>query len=195
MDTFKARKARKHELSIKQKEILRRSLLGDGHLTKTTRGFAFRANHSIKQKKYVDWKYNQLTEITNSAPSDCQNRVYYFRSVAHPFFKVLHKEFYVGRRKIVPKQIKNWISPLTVAVWIMDDGSRDGRQLRINSQSFSKLENKKLISVLEAKLGIKATLNRDKDRYRLRIKDESMEIVREIARKYIIPSMLYKISP
>ena len=76
----------------------------------------------------------------------------------------------------------------------MDDGSKDGRQLRINSQSFSREENETLISILKAKFGIVATLNRDKDRFRLRVKASSMSIVRQITAPYIIPSMRYKLS-
>ena len=75
----------------------------------------------------------------------------------------------------------------------MDDGSKEGNQLRINSQSFSENDNIKLIELLRAKLGINSTLNRDKKWFRLRIKKESMSTLVEMIRPYIIPSMLYKL--
>lgn len=195
MDTIKSRIARQYVLRKRQKEIIAGSLLGDGHLTQTTRGFAFRVNHGIAQKEYVDWKFQELSEITNSAPMLYRERSCYFRSVSHPFLGILQKEFYTGKCKIIPHSIGQWLTPLSLSVWIMDDGSRDGNQLRINSQSFTKEENEKLIHVLEAKLGIQATLNKDKNKFRLRIKDTSMRTIREITEPYIIPSMRYKFSP
>ncbi len=194
MNTKRAREARKIEIGERQKEVIIGSLLGDAHLVKTTCGFAFRANHGIVQKDYVDWKYREMENLTNSSPKIYKNSCY-FRTVSHPFFKILRKTFYKGRRKIVPKILEKWITPLALSVWIMDDGSRDGNQLRINSQCFSKKENIELIHILEAKLGIKATLNRDKDMFRLRIANSSMKKLKSLVKPFIVPSMRYKFSP
>ena len=91
--------------------------------------------------------------------------------------------------------ISRWnFNPLVLAVWIMDDGTKEGNQLRINTQSFSKSENELLIKILRAKLGIDAALNRDKGRFRLRVKGESMPKLKRLVKKYFIPSMLYKLS-
>ena len=55
MDTILAREARTRKLTTRQKGIVIGSLLGDGYLVPTTRGYAFRVNHGLKQKAYVDW--------------------------------------------------------------------------------------------------------------------------------------------
>ena len=47
--------------------------------------------------------------------------------------------------------------------------------------------------LLRAKLGIKVNLNRDKDRFRLRVQSGSMEKLIRMITPYIIPSMLYKL--
>ena len=83
----------------------------------------------------------------------------------------------------------------TLAVWLMDDGARDGNQVRINSQSFSIEENERLICILRAKLGIMASLNRDKNKFRLRVNANSMLHMKQLVAPFIIPSMLYKFSP
>ncbi|OHA37787.1 MAG: hypothetical protein A3I97_02610 [Candidatus Taylorbacteria bacterium RIFCSPLOWO2_02_FULL_44_35] len=171
------------------------SLLGDAHLVATTRGFAFRINHGIAQKKYVDWKYLELKNLTNSSPRVCNEKVYYFRSASHPFFNFLRSEFYRGRVKILPNNLDRWITPLSLAIWFMDDGAKDGRQVRINTQSFSLRENKRLINILEAKLGIFATINRDKNKFRLRVKNKSMSRFRKLILPYLLPGMRYKLSP
>lgn len=193
MDTKRARYARDQQLTSRQRGIIIGSLLGDGYLVATTRGFAFRVNHSIRQKDYVDWKYSELESLTNSPPKQYEES-YYFRTVSHDFFCELRQMFYHGAQKILPPHVYDWMNPMVFSVWLMDDGAKDKGQLRLNTQSFSKRENERLICVLKAKLGITANLNRDKDRFRLRIQAVSMPRVRRITAPYIIPSMQYKLS-
>ena len=195
VETIFARQARKQEVSTKQRDLIVASLLGDGYLVKTTRGYAFRVNHGPAQKDYVDWKYEILKDLVNSPPKFAE-KCYYFRTVSHSFFGHLKEQFYNGKKKVVPyKLVENQMNPFILAVWIMDDGSKDGKQLRINSQSFSKDENLFLRDVLQAKFGINATLNQDKGKYRLRIKGQSMARLRRLIMPYIIPNMLYKFLP
>ncbi len=194
MDTIRARSARRHQLTNRQREIIIGSLLGDGHLVRTTRGFAFRVNHGIHQKTYVDWKFRELEALTNSPPRTYE-RSYYFRTVSHPDLDDFRKAFYDDRRKKIPSKLERWMSPLVLAVWLMDDGGRDKGQLRLNTQSFSREENEALIRILEATLGISAVLNRDKDLFRLRIPAASMPRLRHLVAPHIISSMRYKLSP
>ncbi len=77
----------------------------------------------------------------------------------------------------------------------MDDGAADKKQLRINTQCFSLEENLWLIKFLQAKFGINSTVNVDREKYRLRIAGSSMNLLKELITPYIIPSMLYKLSP
>ena len=195
METFFARRARKQILNERQRNLVLGSLLGDGYLAETTRGYAFRVNHGPSQKDYVDWKFKILRNIVNSPPKFAKN-CYYFRTVSHVFFDRLREQFYSGNKKVVPRKlIEKQLNPFALAVWVMDDGSKDGKQLRINSQSFSKLENLFLQGVLYAKLGIKSTLNRDKGKYRLRASECSMQTLLRLIKPHIIPSMLYKVLP
>lgn len=194
METKRAQHARLLTLDQRQREVVIGSLLGDGHLTRTTRGYAFRVNHGIGQREYVDWKYRELESFTNSRPNTC-DRAYYFRTVSHPYFDELRRMFYVGNRKIIPKTLEDWFTPLMFAVWFMDDGTRDGKQVRLNTQCFTRVENELLVFLLKAKLGIVATINRDKAQYRLRVREESMPRFRQLVSPLTIPSMRYKFSP
>jgi len=163
-------------------------------LARTTRGYAFRVNHGIGQREYVDWKYRELESFTNSRPNTC-DRSYYFRTVSHPYFDELRRVFYIGNRKIIPEMLEGWLTPLVLAVWFMDDGTRDGKQVRLNTQCFRREEHELLVFLLQAKLGILATINRDKAQYRLRVCEKSMPRFRALVSPLIIPSMRYKFSP
>ena len=195
LETLFAKTRRQQRLTDDQLDLVIGSILGDAHLVRTTCGYAFRVNHGLAQISYVEWKYEILTPFVRTKPR-ISGKCYYFRTISHPIFSDLHTSFYEGRNKIVPADLlKARLNPFILAVWIMDDGSRDGRQLRINSQSFSKRENLFLQDILDAKLGIKSALNRDKDKYRLRIKDQSMKKLVQLVEPHIIPSMLYKLLP
>jgi len=194
VETRLAREARKLSFSHKQRMLLIGSLLGDGYLDKTTRGYSLRIHHGIIQKEYVDYKYSLIKSFVNSKPKR-SGKAYYFRTISHPFLTELRSVFYVKQKKILPKDFLVNLDSFGLAIWIMDDGSADGNQLRINTQSFTFAENLWLIHFLQAKFGIMATINQDKGKYRLRLKASSMNLLKELVLSYMIPSMLYKLSP
>ncbi len=119
----------------------------------------------------------------------------YFRTVTHPAFGELRKQFYRGRTKIVPLSLlERELDDLALAVWIMDDGSAEGGQVRINTQSFATDEVAGLASVLRTKFGIVMRLNFDKAKPRLRCEAASMARLRDLVAKHTISDMSYKLS-
>ncbi len=192
--THFARQAKAEILAGDQRSLVIGSLLGDGTLLATTAGWCFRVHHGLRQHELVEWKYNVLRRFVRSEPR-VSGRGVYFRTVTHPAFQDLRDRFYIGSRKIVPSElIERELDELALAVWIMDDGAADGKQLRINVQSFSYEEASALMSVLRAKFGIEMRVNSDKGKPRLRCVSSSMERLVEVVRPHFIPSMLYKLS-
>jgi hypothetical protein len=115
--------------------------------------------------------------------------------VSHPAFVELREQFYDGARKIVPRRLlERKLDARALAVWIMDDGSADGSQLRINTQCFSAHEVEELAEVLRAKFGVTMRLNLDKGRYRLRCEASSMDRLKSLVLPHTTPEMLYKLS-
>lgn len=57
-----------------------------------------------------------------------------FRSLIH----WIHELFYSV--EVVPANIANYLTPLTLAIWIMDDGLRMSSGLNLATQGFSKAE-------------------------------------------------------
>lgn len=194
MDTLFAREARKISFSERQRKLTIGSLLGDGYLDKTTRGYSLRIHHGIAQKEYVDYKYQLIKGFVNSAPK-ISGKAYYFRTVSHPDLLKLRQHFYVQQKKILPKNLlEENFDAFSFAIWIMDDGAADKRQLRINTQCFTYGENLWLTNFLQAKFGIASTLNVDRGKYRLRIRGSSMNSLKQMILPFMIPSMLYKLS-
>lgn len=50
----------------------------------------------------------------------------------------------------------------------MDDGAADGKQLRLNTQGFTRDEAEGLAGLIRAKFGVSMAINQDKGRPRLR---------------------------
>ena len=194
VETQFARTARSVPLSRIQRDLVIGSLLGDGYLMPTTAGCCFRVSHGSHQADYVEWKFGLLGSYVRTAPRRCGGS-YYFRTVSHPDLSELQRLFYVGgsTKKVPLNLLERDLTAFGLAVWFMDDGASDGKQVRINSQGFSECENAALIRFLRAKFGIVARLNKDKDRVRLRMRDASMERFRELVEPHLIPTMLYKL--
>lgn len=180
-----------------EREIIVGSLLGDGYMRIIPgRADAFlEINHSIKAKDYVDYKYNSLKRICESAPvqrTTNDNRVAYrFFTKQHRDLTDLYNQFYKNKIKFIPKDLD--LTPLTLAVWYMDDGSkcRDS-DIYLNTQQFSVDDQKILLFKLRL-LGISARLNKDKKYFRIRILKPSIRTFMDLISQHVIDAMRYKL--
>jgi len=97
--------------------------------------------------------------------------------------------------KVVPANIGDYLTPLALAIWIMDDGLRMSSGLSLATHGFTKADVELLGTVLWVKYGLKTTLHRykpDLDQYSLYISAESMPLLVSIINPYIHPSMYHK---
>lgn len=180
-----------------EQSIIIGSILGDGYMRIIPgRSDAFlEINHSIKAKDYVDYKYQSLKRLCESAPkeriSNGDRRAYRFFTKQFKDLTNLYKLFYKNNRKVIPKKLK--LDSLILAIWYMDDGSKSrDRDIYLNTQQFGTNDQKKLLNYLR-ELGIKSRLNKDKKYYRIRILKESIIDFMNIVKPYIVPSMRYKL--
>jgi hypothetical protein len=181
-----------------QLSIIIGSILGDGYIRiiKGRNNAFLEINHSIKAKKYVDWKYEALKNICVSGPKeriiDETRTAYRFYTKQHKELTKLFLQFYKNGKKIIPSSLV--LDPIILAVWFMDDGSKSRKyDVYLNTQQFSLLDQKKLISKLR-KIGLRARLNKDKKYYRVRFLKESVAQFNKIIYPYILDSMKYKLS-
>ena len=183
-------------LTQEQKSIIIGSILGDGYLriVPERKNAFLEINHSISEKDYVDWKHQELKNLVKSPPKARKGKgkriAYRFFTKQHPEITKLYQEFYQDREKVIPNFKLN---PLIIAVWFMDDGSKSYRTYYLNTQRFDYQSQQRLIQMLKEQYGIESSLNRDKEYYRLRIKQSSAERFKKLIQNYIIPTMEYKL--
>ena len=58
--------------------------------------------------------------------------------------------------------------------WAMDDGTKQGSSFILNTQSFPNAENLLLIQILKIKFDLNCSLHKDRNKYKIYIKKESM---------------------
>ena len=103
--------------------------------------------------------------------------------------------FYKKGKKVIPLNISEYLTPLALAVWVMDDGGRANNGVRIAANSFTLKEVELLSDVLKSKYNLENTIQNiyKENQYSLYIKKQSVNNLRSIIGPYIHPSMLYKL--
>ena len=119
-----------------------------------------------------------------------------FSTWTYTSFNWIHDEWYVNGRKCVPRSIDKYLTPLALAIWIMDDGAKVGKGLKFCTNSFTYDECIYLVDVLYKNFNLKASVQSagTKDQYIIYIWKESMSDLCRIVSPYIIPEMKYKIN-
>lgn len=180
-------------LTPEQHSLIVGTLLGDGSM-RCKANALLEVNHSSRQREYVDWKYQVLGDLVATPPrlrpTNGTRVAYRFVTRSLPTLTPYYRMFYATGRKTVPDVE---ITPLALAVWLMDDGSRSYRAVYLNTQQFKVVDQVRLIEMLDRQFSIVARLNRDKSYYRLRIAIESVPRLRSLVGGYVLPEMAYKI--
>ena len=191
-------------LSNIQREILVGTIIGDGHLnTWNGREYKLMIQHALSQKDYVDWKYQHLRDWVRTPPKIkdqiVKGKLYHkvwFNTLSHSAFRFYGQQFYPHGKKVVPRLIAKWLTPLGVAVWFMDYGSiksKDHRALILNTQSYSNLDLSRLQTVLLDKFGVKTKLRRQKEGQQIYLLAETVATFVSLIKPFIIPTMMYKL--
>lgn len=193
------------KLTKKQKEILVGLILGDGHLETLNNGKTYRlkVEHSLKQREYLDWLYLNFKDWINKIPEVRKRtslgkiiETYGFTTYTSSILRIYAQQFYVNKKKIIPKIIDKIITPQGLAIWFMDDGSiksKAHKALVIHTHGYSKDDLLLITKVLQKKFGLEIGLQKQYDKWRLYIYSESVDNFKKIILPYILPSMQYKL--
>lgn len=196
-------------LTVQQRSLIIGSLLGDGSLYRNGRYPCFRADHGFRQEAYLRWKYRVLENLTTRPPvivgsyHPKTGKLYqrwHFSTTTSPSFEWLFHLFYPKGRKVVPKEIAQYMTPDTLAVWYMDDGHKrtDCNALRIHTNAYAVHEVHRLQEIFQRTFGIETRAHH----IRRGIAERALYIPSgkntrrfiEIVRPYVHASMQYKIS-
>lgn len=207
--------------------IITGSLLGDGHAEKRKGGIGTRISfyQEGSHKDYLLYLHSLIANLgycntntpkiyTRLGNNGKIRSVIRFHTWTYTQFNIIHNIWYKLDQKdnkyikILPKNIDLFLTPLAIAIWIMDDGSKSGKGLKLATNNFTYEEVNKLINILYSKYNVKSSIisagvsrgkapgyqmkNLVPNQYYIYVFVESMPILTELVKKYIIPSMKYK---
>jgi hypothetical protein len=174
---------------------------------KDCRSVSLRICHAERQREYLEYKRDILQNLFKAweIPIKTTNNSGYpgvfLWTRTHPRLRVIHKWFYKSGKKHYSRRILDYLTPLGIALWYMDDGSLSykkregkihGREIHLNT--YCSLEEAEIIrTYFDEVWGISWKLVINKSFYRLRMGTNAAEKFFAVIEPYIIPSMKYKL--
>lgn len=192
-------------LSKEQKSILFGIILGDGYLQKTGKKNArLRLEHGKNQREYLLWKVKKLERFFQGKPKYLERihpiskrRYSYWRhqSQSTQYLGELRKIFYPEGKKTIPESLEKYLSPLTLAVWFMDDGYYYPRDKcsYLYLGNVSRNEAEIVMLALSKKFDILSRVKQKKKGYVLYFSPQETQKLKNIIKGYIISYFNYKL--
>lgn len=196
-------------------------LLGDAYASQTKGkivGTHLRFKQSGRHKDYLFFLYNFLFErgyCTASGPREYKtilknvsgkSKMYFgyeFDTFTFSNLNWLYDLFYINRRKIILPELMKYLTPISLAYLIMDDGGwvSGSKSVRISTNNFTLKEVELLVQMFKTKFGLDCTIqklsynkeNPLKNKFSIYFKVASIPRLRELVVPYMHNSMLYKL--
>jgi recombination protein RecA len=200
-------------LSEQQMQVILGSLMGDGNLSPNRRdrsGTRFRLGHGARQADYLEWKVSLLGNIECSRTKNAKGAVF---ADFTPLTELaeLHDVVYFGDgKKHLTWEYLKALTPLSLAIWYMDDGSFALRskglqertqggsgRIEICVEAMSPGSRDRLVQYLRDthKLDVRLRIAGSSKKAVLVFTKDGTEKFQKLVAPYIHPSMDYKLLP
>ena len=168
---------RKIPLTSYQKNVVIGGVLGDSYLECSYKvGVRLRIKHCVKQKPYLLYKKDKLSNIFMSDVASIQQCRFgknlfseEIVSIVHPDLLYIYNIFYPDGKKVTPLDFYKYLNPVVLSIWFMDDGcfctGKNVVTLRFSTESFSLEENKILQKSMYDVFGIEMHISKHKHQY------------------------------
>lgn len=111
----------------------------------------------------------------------------------YPVLNLLYVLFIIDNRKGIRSELFHYISPVSLAYWIMSDGKSNQYGLTLCTESFTLKENIILMNILMIKFNLNCNIHYANKKPRIYIKANSMNKLRLIVAPHMIPFSNYKL--
>jgi hypothetical protein len=216
--------AKDDNMNKKDRAVLYGLAVGDGHISYRKRlkdgkypytSASIVLGHSPKQEDYLTHKVELLHSILGGKKPSVQKtnhtlsngETYPGRRVekGNTYFKQMHRVLYpTDNKKCITGQVLSYMDAHSLALWYMDDGSilqNKNKQGEVTSLSFrictqvSEEEAGWIVDWLKNQFGVEAKSFVSKGKYDIGgATQATLALVNTIA-DYVVPCMLYKVSP
>lgn len=193
--------------------ILFGSLLGDGSMEKSVNGSRFVFYQAKINGEYLLWLHQTISNLgysskelpkiysrkgSNLVGYDEIRYYYRFRTFTYSSFNWIYDSFYPNKtRKVIPDIIDTYLSPVALAVWMMDDGtSYKNKGFKFSTNSFTLKEIQYLTLILKKKYNLDSTIHKSglNNQYNIYIPKSNLNSLIKIVKPHFHHTMLYKIN-
>ena len=188
------------QLTERQREVLVGTLLGDGCLAKHGRFHRLHVKHKSAHRTLAELKHevfrNLVSMPLHQFDQKLANKLYpcvQFATRTSAALSEWHSRFYQSRRKIVPMDIATLLTPLALAIWLMDDGAADYAGVTFQTHSFKGSEVELLVAALESEFGLTANSRGNRGGRIIYVQNRSLDRLREVVSPHLLPEFDYKL--
>ncbi len=200
-----------HYLSDFQMTALRGTLMGDGAILATRSGLGarYRYTHCAGQTEYADWKASLFSNVA-SCRYVREDEVVSYDFQPMPELADLRRAVYVDGKKVFNDEYLKSLTPLSLALWYMDDGSFSVRskgvqkrteglsgRVTICVEAMEAATRGRLVSYLADTWGVRAKLVQSGAARKAVLVFDTAESAKfhALIAPYVHPSMEYKLLP
>jgi recombination protein RecA len=198
-----------HRLSDFQWEVLLGGLMGDGALSPSRSGLGarYRFGHGARQAEYCDWKGSVFGNLQRSRSTNASGTVFYDIQPL-PELAELRQAVYVGDKKVFSHDYLKRLTPLSLAIWYMDDGTfslrakglqertRDGSgRSEICIEAMEQTTRTRLADYLADTWGVRPKLIQRAGKAVLIFNKDETAKLHALVAPFVHPAMQYKLLP
>lgn len=194
------------------------TLLGDSHAElRSEKSVRFSLQQENSNCEYLFWFHKYLAErgycsikkpkLYKRIGTKGKIRFFYrINSYSYPnliwFYNAFYKSIDESKNKIkikhIPsnKYLNTFLTPLSLAVWIMDDGGKCSAGLKIATNSFTYNDLKRIIKFLYVKYKLECSIIKTghDNQFNIYFLKKTMPKLSKLIKPYIVPSMYYKLN-
>lgn len=196
-------------MTNEEKSLIVALTIGDGSISPEGR---LAINHCDKQKEYIEYKAEIINRIIGGKPvtihktkNKINDKVYYgwaIRKCCKCKLSEFRELFYPNGKKVITREILDYLTPEGIAIWYMDDGNLSAEKIdgKIHAYKLgiatylTQEENQVIIDYFKEKWNIEFHSHKDGSKYRLRMGTKEARRFLELVRPYVnkIECMKYK---
>ncbi|MGI8775543.1 MAG: recombinase RecA [Actinomycetota bacterium] len=192
-----------------QMEVIHGALMGDGALSVKSRrkagapaGVRFRMGHGAKQADYLDWKCSLFGNIPMSRTINEEGAVFADLTPTVGLQELRHEVYGDGKKKEFSWDYLKSLTPLSLALWYMDDGHLDVRdeaqtsaRIQICVQAMTPETRERIVSYLRDTWDLDVRLTSVRQKATIVLGKLAAEEFQQIIAPYVHPTMEYKLLP
>lgn len=118
-----------------------------------------------------------------------------FNSYTYQSFNWIYDIWYQNDIKKVPINIQEYLTPITIAIWIINDGYRSGKTLKWINYNLSYEDCNKITNAIFNLYNIKCNVIPigKTNKYTISVQENSIILICNLVKNYIVSDIQYKI--